>query len=210
MKQRWPALGLALLLVALLVMVATGSVSDLIVVPLLYMFWVARLLYASIPQALLWGGFLAIAVLILWRSLIWRSPPEPARDPDIAVHGRVSAWVRVLNESGRDDHMRWRLAQRLGQLGLETLACKERCAPQEVRHRLEEGSLDMPAELRAYLRAGTAYYAPEIRMRRSWWRAIPFGGRAGIAQRARPLDLDPEQVIQYLEETLQQMIGVSR
>jgi hypothetical protein len=209
MSERLSRVALTLLLAGMLVLVVTGGVRDMIVVPMLYMIWLAGQLYQSIPQALLWGVFLVAAVLVALQSLAWRLPPPLYPNSATAQLGRVAAWERLLRESTEDDYARWRLAQRLSAMAIATLADREQCLPHELRQRLADGSLDLPAEVRSYLRIGLAASAPASRSQRSFWRRV-LAGRIGGAQLVDRPDLDPEPVIQFLEQTVQQTIGESR
>ena len=89
------------------------------------------------------------------------------------------------------------------ELATETLAFREQCSPQEISQRLNDGSLDIPPQLRAYLHAGNAPYWPKSKLRRR------FGRPAQDIAPADPLDLDPQLVIEYLEETMQHTIGAT-
>jgi hypothetical protein len=203
MRRRLPAIGLALLLAGLLFLIASGAFEEAVIVPLLFLWWVARVLYMSLPQALVWGAFVAIAAVLVAKSLSWRAAPLPIIEPQAGSRGRVADWSRWLRESGRDDHARWRLAQRLSQLAVETLALREQCPPEEVGRRLEDGSLDLPPELRAYLRAGLALYAPRPRSTRR------FGQPVQNPAQAEPLTTDPQLLIDFLEDTVQRTIGAA-
>jgi hypothetical protein len=203
-RSRLIALGLALLLAGLVALIVTGAINDIVIVPLLFLWWGARVLYESLPQALMWGILVVIAVLLIAKSLPWNSAGLPAADPGQASAGRVSNWARFLRESSRDDHGRWRLAQRLAQLAIEALAFREQCPPQEISRRIDDGTLDIDPQLRAYLRAGILPYAPTPTHRR--W----LGRRAPEAAHAGPLAIDPQQMIEYLEDRLQHTIGAAQ
>ena len=69
MSDRLALTSLILLLLGLLALIITGTVREVIVIPLLLLVWLARLIYESIPQVALWGVFLAIAALVAWKSL---------------------------------------------------------------------------------------------------------------------------------------------
>ena len=209
MSERLSRVALTLLLVGMLALVVSGGVRDTIVVPMLYMFWLAGQLYQSIPQALLWGVFVVAAVLVAIQSLAWRLSPPMYAAPATAQLGRVASWERMLRDSTEDDYGRWRLAQRLSTMAVATLADREQCLPHELRQRLLDGSLDLPAEVRSYLRVGLAASAPGSRSQRSFWRRIVAGRIGGVQPVDRP-NLDPEPVIQFLEQTVQQTIGESR
>ena len=204
MRERLPVLGLALLLIGLLALIINGTIGEMVVLPLLLLWWAAQVLYQSIHQALLWGAFILIAVLLVAKSFPKGSAPLSPAEPQAQAQGRVADWSRWLHDFGRDEHSRWRLAQCLSQLAIETLAFREQCAPQEISQRLRDGSLDIPAQLRAYINAGSAPYAPRPRLR---FRL--FGRPAQSTVRAGPLAINPEQVIAYLEEIMQQMTGAA-
>ena len=201
MSNRWPPIMLALLLVVVLILAVIGYMRDVIIIPLLYLFWGARLLYESIPQTAVWGCFLVIAVLVVARSL----PRLPAASSLQAAapppQERLAPWARLLRQSQRDGLARWRLAQRLGILAQDILAYEGKVTAQHIRRRLEDGSQPVPPNIRAYLRAGMTAYQPTRRSRR---RPLPLAwlGPRREATPADPLDLDPEQVVRLLEETL--------
>jgi hypothetical protein len=203
MRERLAAIGLALLLAGLLALIISGTIGDVVVAPLLFLWWAAQVLYESIPQALLWGVFVAIAVLLVAKSFPWSTAPLPPVAPQTVAQGRVADWSRWLRDSSRDDHARWRLAQRLSQLAVATLAFREQCPPQEIGQRLDNGSLDIPPQLRAYLRAGSTPYTLKPKQRRR------FGRPAQDTAPVEPLAIDPQLVIDYLEDTLQRTIGAS-
>jgi hypothetical protein len=89
----------------------------------------------------------------------------------------------------------------LGILAQDVLAYEGKVTAQHIRRRVEDGSQPIPADIRAYLRAGMTAYQPTGRSRR---RLLPLA-RLGLRREPAPndpLDLDPEQVVRLLEETL--------
>ena len=242
MNRHVPTIGLALLLIGLLWLISSGTVGEVVVVPLLFLWWATQVLYTSIPQALLWGVFVVIAVLVVAKSFPGSSAPLPPVAPATAAPGRVADWSRWLHNAHRDDHSRWRLAQRLSHLAVDTLSSREQCSPQEISRRLDDGSLDIPPQLRAYLRAGSMPYWPKPKQRRRFgWpaqdtvivhsssngtqtNADERGYESSVRVRPRlsashigdygpfqtePLAIDPQLVIDYLEEIVQHTIGAA-
>jgi hypothetical protein len=197
MSRYIPIIGLVVLLLGLVALVVSGTFGEVVVVPLLFLWWVAQVFYQSIPQALLWGVFVVIAVLLVAKNFPAGSAPLPPSAPQSVAHGRVAEWSRWLHDSRRDDHSRWRLAQKLSLLAIETLAFREQCSPQEIGRQLRDGSLDIPPQVRDYLQAGSAPFTPRLRRR--------FGQPA----QADPLATDPQLMIDYLEETVQHTIGAA-
>ena len=197
MNDRLALASLTLLLLGLLALIISGAVREAIVIPLLLLLWLARLIYASIPQVALWGVFLGIAALVAWRSLATprTALPEPALAP---LHrAPVAAWAGMFRRAANDRYARWLLAQRLGQLTLELLASQDERAARGVWRYLHHDSPDITPAVRAYLQAGTWMYRPPRTFWRRWW---PWGARAEA--RADPLDLDPTEVVRFLEERL--------
>jgi hypothetical protein len=186
MRNRLLTLGLGLLLAGLIAAAARGAVREVIVVPLLLLVWDARQLLESLPQALPWTLLVGFAVVLAFTSLSGISLPTARRPAQPQHNGRASAWVRLLRLTARDEYSRWRLAQRLAQTAVELLAAREGLTAQQARGRLADESLDIPAPVRSYLRAGLAAYQPKP-------------GTQGRIVRGGPLDIDPAAVVVWLE-----------
>ena len=202
MNDRLALASLVLLLLGLLALIISGAVREVIVIPLLLLLWLARLIYESIPQVALWGVFLAIAALVAWRSLA--APRAAIPDPPIAPLHRapVANWTGMFRRAANDRYARWLLAQRLGQLTLELLASQEQRATRGVWQYLHDESRDIPPAVRAYLQAGMRLYRPAPPFWRRWW---PWG--ANLEARADPLDLDPAEVVRFLDERVFRSTG---
>jgi hypothetical protein len=86
------------------------------------------------------------------------------------------------------------LAQELQKLTVQALANDERVERSEIRRRLEQGTIDdMSPEVLAYLQAGMTSFA-HLTNKKS---------RFGLGKQRSPLDIDPAQVIQYLEDKIE-------
>lgn len=192
MRKRLLLAGLALLPVIVMALVIDDFVREVIVIPLLYLFWIARLLFKSIPQLVLWAGFVIVALLTAGKSLSKRKPLLKRRVTETKQYGRVEGWLSLIDRRDQGDYSKWRLAHRLGGLTLETFAYHEGRSLKQVRRQLESGTLDIPPQLRAFLHAGMSSYNPFIRSQRRF--------RLGAPSAA--LDLDPEQAVQFLEAML--------
>jgi hypothetical protein len=202
MSNRLALIGLMLLLVGLLALIVTGMVREVVVIPLLYLLWLTRVLFESVPQVVWWVGFLAIAALVAWSSLAGPRPAPPARQPAPLLRAPVAAWAGRFQRAADDRDARWLLAQRLGQLALELLATQEQRAAQGLWQYLRDESSDIPPAVRAYLLAGTRMYRPAPARWQRWW---PWGART--EPRADPLGLDPAEVVRWLDERLNRMTG---
>jgi hypothetical protein len=106
--------------------------------------------------------------------------------------------MQAINRTSEGYYFKWRLAQHLLGLTLEALAHGERTSPNMVRERLKSGGLDAPSEIEDYLLAGMT---PILSTRSN---LITRLKDAIIpTHQITPLDLDPERVIQFLEDQLE-------
>src|SRR5919199_2868524 len=153
MRKRFLLIGLLLLPVVLMAVVIQGFVRDVIVVPLFYVFWLLRLLFESISQVLLWGVFIIVVVVVAGRSMVKRVPRLQVQAAEDRRRGRVEEWLRLIQQTNQGAFGKWRLANALEQLAVDVLSCEERLEPREIRRRLENGTLEVPPEIQAYLRA---------------------------------------------------------
>ena len=192
MKNRLILLALALLLVGVLSLVFRDFVREAIVTPIAYAAWVAGILIESLPQMILWIALLAVVLWMAVGSLIAR--PKPIRafsDAKADRRGQIEVLARRIDLATRGYYFRWHLARRLRDLAVDTLAYRQRMTPEQVNQHLEAGTLDIPPAIRAYFQAeptlGSASRLPYLRHR--------FQPHPATS----PLDLDPEEVVRFLE-----------
>ena len=195
MRNRLLLIALALSALLAMALLIEGFVRDVLVVPLLYAVWIARLFWDSIPQGLLWAAFVLVVVASAARSIVTQRPMRHVRTEETERRGRVEEWASLVNLAQQGDFSRWRLAQRLGQLALEVLPEQDLLASKRSVRRLQSETLDIPPAIRAYLQAPM----PMARSRR----------RLRAASRGGPFDLDPEQVVQFLEDNVHRPTGGS-
>jgi hypothetical protein len=198
-RRRLLVLGLILLMAAPLVLVLRDFAREAIVVPLLYVLWLGRLLFRSIPQPLLWSLFLTLVLFVAVRSLGKRGGSVGGmREAEAESPGRVWVWARRIQLAARGDYSRWRLAHYLRKLILDVLAHRERLTPEQLKRRLGTGEVVAPPAVQAYLRAGLM--------------PMPSGPiglfsrlRQQLRSRARPSPLDAglESAVQFLENQLE-------
>jgi|HigsolmetaAR201D_1030396.scaffolds.fasta_scaffold04560_8 hypothetical protein len=186
-------------LVALLALLLRGVVREMIVIPMLQLFWMVRVLIESIPQAALWAGLLILLLILAWTSLVKPTPPPRLMRQTQKGSSRtpVASWAALFERAAIDEYGRHTLAQRLVQLTSDVLSSEEQGPEMTLWERLRDPTLDIPPDVRAYLNAGIrpARTAP------TFWQQV----RAFI-KRTPPepsdLDLDPELTLRYLEQRL--------
>jgi hypothetical protein len=199
MRRRLILLGLIILISIPLVATLRSFTRDYVMALIPRLLWIVRLFISSIPQLFFWFLFLSISLFIAGRSLIKHRRPAPTSSTSITpLAGRVQALMHAIDRTSQGVYFKWRLAQHLLGLTLETMAYRERVSPDEMRQRLKSGTLIMPPTIKGYLQTGlTPVYT------------APAGLFSRIKQRLRqgviisPLDLNPETIIQFLEDQLE-------
>ncbi len=191
MRQRLLPLGIILLTAVLLAPLIRNFIREFVVIPLLYVVWIGRIVFDTIPQTAFWGCFLVMALLIASVSLLKnRKPQSRIHEVKTVQLGRVETWAKLIRQATQEDYYQWRLAQPLRELIVETLAHEARLTSKQIKQRLRADQLDLPAEIHAYLQASlrslSYLSAPRFRFR--------------SRRRASPLNLDPESVVQFLED----------
>lgn len=192
MRARLVRLALLLLLAALLTPFLKDFIRDVLLLPLLYVAWLARIVFDTIPQIAIWIVFLVVGLLVALRSLSGgRAGRLDTRETPVRVVGRIESWARLVDQAEQEHYARWRLARELRKLALAVLAGEKQLSQEQIMQDLKDNRLGLPPEIRAYLQASMtsfSYFSPT----RFWfWKETP---------RSSALDLDPEQVLQFLEE----------
>jgi hypothetical protein len=188
------AIGLAVVLVLLV----EDFWQQVILSPLLHVGWFLSLVVRSVPQALFWGAFILVAVIIAGKSLAREGEGKRVTHRRTASHkGAVATWSALLQAAERHHFSKWRLAQALRRLAgdlLSTNASGNLDVAGAEGHDLES---ILPPEIHSY------FYAPVPTYKTGLW--ILFWRRSRPGDGA--LDMDPAQVVNYLEDQVEAWIG---
>ncbi len=192
MKNRLLPLLLILLLALLLTPFFQTIIQPLIILPTLYFFWVGWLMFQSIPQAVVWSCFLGVALFIVVGNLLKKRPklrPHRRVLPPTET-ARIERWVKLLQRANQETYYKWQLAQNLRKLAIAILAHDERLTPRQIQQRLlTDETLAIPPDIRTYMQASLTSFS-HLPVRRT------------LKSAPTPLDLEPKQVIQFLEDKL--------
>jgi hypothetical protein len=192
MKKHLLSFGLILLIAAVLAPIFRNFVREVIIIPFLYIFWIGRFVVEAIPQAGLWSCFLIIISLILAIGLVDKQKRKStlylAGNLD---EGRVTGWVKLIQQAETDHYFKWRLAQRLQKVALNVIAHQQGQSLKQTRQQLRQGELDISPEVQAYFQASLQSLGHLPAPKRFFRTNSPA---------TSPLDLDPEHVIQFLEQ----------
>lgn len=129
--------------------------QSLVIDPILYIIWVARLIYLAIPQIIWWGIFLVILAWVVLRSFRGRTKYAPQGALEEATsRSRLETWYGWIEQTSRGDYFKWRLANQFSILAMEILAHRYRLTPEQVKEELAAGHIDLPPDKLAYLQSG--------------------------------------------------------
>jgi hypothetical protein len=182
---------LAALVIALML---RDVVERTIITPLAYIGWVLRLYYSVLPQYILWIVLILVAVFSAISSLMPGPRSGRGSTPDrVMIQGQIAGLADWLNKSKRGGiYYRWLIANRLGKNAREILAQRDGQAVSKKFGRLNGSAWHPPQEVDAYLESGlngsfADYPQPPL----------------GAKRPSTPLDIDPQLVIEYLENEME-------
>lgn len=152
--------------------------------------------FQSFPQEVLWFFFLGLVVYVAAKSLKnWEIQKRKNKKTKTEQLGRIESLAILIKQARQGTYTRERLARRLGELTLQTLAYQERHSLDAMKARLRRGDLNVPPDILNYLQAGLSW-EHAFHQRKGRW---PF--RKQIL--SSPLDLDPLEVVEFIESLLE-------
>ena len=180
------------LIVAYLLM---ESVRSYILEPMVFAYRIERLIYEALPQGFWWGLFILVLVIIALRSIKFEPLALPRKQPkDEQRQSRAQDWRQLVASTGRGSYSRWLLAREIADLTLRVIAHQERISLGQARNQLKSGQIQLPPEIQAYVQMGLD--APSFRQ------YTDFLAYLRSSPRSAPLEMDPEIIIEYLEENV--------
>jgi hypothetical protein len=192
-RNRLLLLALLLLAAIVLALLFRDVARTVIVLPLLYLVWLAGLLWRSIPQALIWAIFVIVALRVAVGSLVVRRrrQEEQTRQEQMQNWGRARIWAKWVELAARGGYYQQRTARYIAGLTVDALAQREHIPVDLVEGELAAGRLDVPPRIRAFL-LETLREAPPARFAwlGQWLRLLP---------RASSVRVSPKEVVDFLE-----------
>ncbi len=157
MKKRHLTLGLLILFLAIPFILLLGDFArDVIAVQITRLYWALGLLFDSMPQFLVWGLFLVVALAAALQSLVGGRWPtrRPRSIPTEEAVGPVRRISHQVQRAEEGVYFQWGLCQYLSRLTLEVLADRTGSSLAELRSQLRDGDLEVPPDVLAYLQQG--------------------------------------------------------
>lgn len=170
-RQRLLIAALLLLPIAILTLLFKEIARTVVVQPVMYLFWLAGVLWRSIPQAILWAILVVVALRVAVGSLVARRRrrEELRYAEERERWGRARIWTRWVELAGQDGYYQRRLSRHLAELTLDALAQREHLPPEAVGEELVAGRLEVPTAIRTFLRAALDESPTG---RRTWLRSL--------------------------------------
>jgi hypothetical protein len=172
------------------------TIYQVVILPLAYVWWWLTLYYRLLPQAAIWIVLIFIILFTTMRGLLlevpwgWSRPLKKKKS-----QGPIESLAVLIQKSSEGNYYKWTIANRLGRAARELLDQREGSQGRKKIMRFSDRNWDAPQEVSAYLEAGLNGTFADY-PKRSWSRSP-----------RTPLDVDPQQVIEYLESELENRNG---
>lgn len=199
-RKRLLVLALLLLPLALLTLLFKEIARTVIVQPVMYLLWLAGLLWRSIPQVILWTILVVVVLRVAVGSLVVRRRrrEEQLHAAGLEHWGRARIWARWVELAQQGGYYQRRLSRYLADLTFDALAQREHLSRDQVQEELAAGRLEVPTSIRTFLLAVL--------------NERPLGRLAWLKRffRAQPpaLQISPQEILDYLETQLE--VGYGR
>ncbi len=182
-RSRWLLLIGAVILSALLTFFLHDAIYEIIVLPLVYLWWLIRFYYSLVPQLFLWTLLLLGLFVIVLATSVPSIHPARRRESRRRARGQVELLAMWLARAPKGNYFKWQIANRLGKVALGLDEMSGRQSRFGVRNEAVERYLDagLNTSFVDYPRATNPFQHP-----------APTN-----------LDLDPKEAVEYLESQLE-------
>ena len=196
MRQR-PWLILPILVAAgILAYFLQGVIRFILIVPLADLWWALEVFYRSIPQTACWLMLVVLAVMIAVGSLSGLFNGERARrSKKRHDRGPVEDLAWFIGQRKRSRYFRWHVARRLGHLAADILARSDQPVGLSATNILGGKEWQPSDDIQKFLESGLRRYEP------------PSRNQNAISTEDKVLDVDPQEVVAYLETQMEKRIG---
>ncbi len=169
------------------------AIQRTIILPLAYFWWLIQLSYRAVPQVILWMLLLLTVFVSMFRLIPINKPVQRTRkNQQEPLSGPIGSFSQWIEKSPRGIYYKWLVANRLGKAARELLDQREGRIRKGYM-RLSGKGWNPPQEVDAYLEVGlNGSFAEFPRSRWMGWKPKPT-----------PLDVNPQQVIEYLESEME-------
>lgn len=197
---RWALAFSLLLLSAVLAFFLQEFIYQNLILPLAYLWWTIVNAYHLIPQLFLWILLLAVVFMLIIGNFVVEIPRARRRENKLQpMRGQVEVMASWLTRADQGNYFKWLIANRLARIARELEEGLDwRARPKSRGSRLPDHVKDSsPNALENYLDAGLNKSFGDFPNPRNWFQR----------RESTPLDLDPAQVVDYLESQMEENFG---
>jgi hypothetical protein len=209
MKNRRTITLLVLILTLNLVLavVFRDFIRENILIPILYIFWYARLFIKSLGETCLWPLILIILAMVSLRILRSKKKDRQrvfgyGEESGQLEEGRVAFWMKYIRRKSMGIENLSLVSFRLKELVSSVLAYQGNFTQTEIEDALDKGDLPLPDEIQALLKPknqvfpGVPKSTSMIQQIMNWFNARSLSGPQGSAT-------EMSKVVKYLEDQLE-------
>jgi hypothetical protein len=168
-------------------------IYHMVVVPLAYLFWLARFYYSAVPQLLLWTLLLVILFITSAPHFVPELRPSRRREGKRRhMQGQIETLAVWMVRARRGTYFKWQIANRLGRIARERRDMSERRGGFVLSASAREGEGSGNEAVERYLEAGLNTSFVDYPRPKRFQHPTPT-----------PLDLDPQEAIAYLESQME-------
>jgi len=174
-------------------------VYDIVIRPLLYLIWVFKLGYHAIPQFLLWAIMLLIIIVIMAAPLVETRQSRPQKNHPVKQDlGPIATLAKTIEKSKYGIYFKWVLANRIGRIMRDWLAYRDYVVKRWQANDIAKLGWSSSKSIQTYLNVGLNGSFVDYPSKR-----LAFMHR----RTTTPLDVDPNDVLDYLESHMEAEIG---
>ena len=195
------------LLTMVLLLFFRSTVVNIIVTPLLYLFWLGDLILRSIAQRYIWWFLLGVMVVIMLRGPLLRQ--RRGETSSRAVYRqrqtqRVSFWIAQLRRMASGTYPEEYSKYELRKLILSVLGHSINLSPREIEERLKNGEFELPPEILSGFQPNNqkSVWEKKTILSRLLHRFNVISSRESTANTAK-VSREVEESIKYLEKQLE-------
>lgn len=168
-------------------------VYEMVILPLAYILWILGLVYRSLDQGVWWVVLIVAVLIVLLRSMLPEGKPKQKTILYKKVErGQVESLAVAMQRVSHGVYFKWLVANRLGKLAHQTLVQRSYGKPRSVFAPLVAEDWEPSPAIRQYLERGLHGSFADYPNKRFGFYTPPD---------KTPLDLDVNQVVEFLEST---------
>lgn len=158
-------------------------------------------LFKDLPQSFIWFVFVIFVFTVAYASLNrWKPLQITLRKKEKTVpRGNIEKLADMVKRAEKGGFSKYLYLQYLGELSVQTLACKKKTTPENIRNLIVSDELDIPSDILAYLNY--------LVQNSSYRYGAPRDARSSNWKKLETLKIEPSRVVRFIEEQLEVFNG---